>query len=252
MNLLFENQKVNEEFNKLCDSHLLLVISDIRKYYHNAMVTKVYFEDYNLNIVIIFDGEEVTFSSNFKNMETYVSSDNWEYVKVYDNHPQKNFGPKAYLYQKNNKLLIKKNTKNNDSKENNQYFYIFNINKKSFIINIESLDNNFNEELFIKSILNDHINDINNINDVYLLLINSNDLMDTKITIIDNQIDDKIIVYRGILLSYHLTVDEGNVINEIFLQDNKFYKKETIIKELEQDNIYVKKIGGRHGKRKEN
>ncbi len=53
-------------------------------------------------------------------------------------------------------------------------------------------------------------------------------------------------------MKYHLTYQDGDIKKEIFLKDNKFYEKETTIKELSEDKVYIKKIGGRYGKRKEN
>ena len=83
-NLLFENNYVEEEFNKLCDTHLLSIINGITKNYNNKKVIKVYFEGYNLNIILNLDREIVKVSSSYKEMQTYISSDKKEYSIILD------------------------------------------------------------------------------------------------------------------------------------------------------------------------
>lgn len=252
-NLLFENHDVYEEFTKLCDTNLLSVISDITKNYHNKKIIKVYFEGYNLNVILNLDGEIVKVSSNYQEMQTYISSDKKEYSIIYDNHPHKLLAPKAYVYQKDNKVLIKKNIINPE-KENMEkdYFYTFHINNHCYQIDISDYENTFNEKELTKYALSKHLSDISDINEMYSLIVNSNDLSHAKLQIIDSNNNDILLMLEGILLKYHITYKNNNVTKEVFLKDNKFYEKEITMKELNEDKVYIKKIGGRYGTGKEN
>ena len=244
---------IEEEFHKLCDSHLLIIINDVIKDYQKNVITRVSFEGYNLNVLIKCDDEQIKVSSNYKKMQTYVSSNKKEYVMIYDNHSHKISDVKEYLYQKNNKSLVKKNMINHDLDIlEKEYSYSFYINDKCFDINLLDYHNNFDEETFLNYCLSKYILSINNIDEMYLLIVNSNDITGCKLEIIDKSNDDILLMCFKIILKYHLTYQDGDIKKEIFLKDNKFYEKETTIKELSEDKVYIKKIGGRYGKRKEN
>jgi len=252
MNLLFENKTVEEEFSKLCDSHLLMVINDLIKDYQKVMVKKIYFEGFKLNVTLIVDHEKLEIASDYKETKTYAKFSNKDYSIVYDNHPQKKFDIKEYCYQKGNKVLIKKNTINLNKESNEKkYSYILYINNHSYNINILDEHKTFNEDDFLRYVLDIYLLDINNINEMYLLICNSNDISSIVLEINNNN-NDILLSKQGTLLKYHITIINDDVKEEVFLDNNKFYKKETTTKELADDKVYIKKIGGRYGTRKEN
>lgn len=253
MNLKFKNELVEQEFEKLCDSHLSLIINDVIKNHQNVVINQIFFEGYNLNILLNIDEDDIIISSNYKKMETLVYCDKWEYSICYDNHPQKLLKAKDYRYHKNNKILIKKNIDNQKLKsQEKEYVYTLKINDHSFTIHFIDCNECFDEESFIKYLLNDNIIDINNVNELYMIIVNSNDISKMNIELVNQKNYDEIFIYMGKIIKYHLTYNQDGIIKEIYFKDDEFYQKETSIKKLNMDNIYVKKFGGKYGRRKEN
>lgn len=249
-NLIFKNNDVEEEFYKLCDSHLLIIIGDFIQDYQKSVVTKVYFEGYKLNVLLEADDELITISFNYRELLTYISSDKKDYEVIYDNHPHQFFTIKGYRYQKDNKVLLKENIINTDfKKKEKNYSYTFYINNHCYTINIVDYEDSFNEKIFLQYILNKSLLDISNINEMYVLMVNSNDIHGLKLEIIDKLNNDILLSNRGNLEKYRISYQEDEVAKEVFLKDNKFYEKETVVKELNENNVLIKKIGGRYGKR---
>ena len=247
-NLMFKSQLVEEEFDKLCDSHLSLIIDDVIKNYQKVVVNQIYFEGYNLNISLTLDGNEVMITSNFQKMEIIVSCNKWEYSICYDNHPQNLFKIKEFRYQKNNKILIKNNLINPDSKKD-EYLYKLNFNNHYYNIHIIDYNHSYSEKNFIKYILDKNIIDIANVNELYIVIANSNDISKINIEITNQKNYDEIFIYDGEIVKYHFTYYEDDTKKEVYYKDNDFYQKVTSVKKLNKDNIYIKKMGGRYGRR---
>ena len=174
-NLMFKDETVSNEFEKLCDIRLISIIEDFIKNYELCIVNKVYFEKFTLNILLSIDDIDTRLSFNYKEMKTYISMDKKDYIIVYDNNPKKEVSVKCYLYQKDNKTLIKNNIDNNDlSNKEKRYSYLFYINDKCYEINILDYNNSFIEEDFMKYVLSTYLISVDNIDQMYSLFVNSN------------------------------------------------------------------------------
>ena len=164
-----------------------------------------------------------------------------QYTIVYDNYPKKHFIPIAYEYQNDSCLLIKKN---NVSLSDDKCYYDLIVNDNMYTI-IISKDNLFNEDTFIKYLLNQK-NIINNIRDLFKLLIIYNNKMCFKVADTKGSV---IVINKGILEKYIEYINDNNNYSKIYLENNEFYIERKVKEKYDDKDIaLIKKIGESNGK----
>lgn len=250
----FVSDEIDKEYKNLIKDKKYFVLTTILdalvNEYDIVTIKKIIYENGNIKIIVNTSSNLITIYQDIQTKLISLSCDNWPYVILYDDFPNKYFFPKGKLYHYNDKTILKlindvsHNYKYQYRIGDNNYNIKFSFNNSNAVTYDDLLkkETSFDENKFIIYLLKNN-EQINRIRDLFILIskyiniseINLDISMEdgSNIEIIDNK-----------LTNYVEYLNNNDLKLKIYLKDDKFYIDKTTTEEYQEDVIkLIKKKG---------
>ena len=239
--IIFNNEKVENEYNKINKDNpglegVILSLKDDNE----LKIVDTFSDDTKHQLIIAVNNGLMSITVDKLMNKIRVVDPYKDYTSVYDNYPKMFVAPTSLDYQKGNRIISKKNNVFLNEKRKDYYHYRIKEDEIFYEVIIIDLIQSFNNEEFIKNLLNTNIH-FDNINMLLVAMKRNIPLTGLNIKITDAK-GSIAIINNGSLLDYQEYREINNEYHRIFLEDNKFYIEKKVNEEYNDDNLqYIKR-----------
>lgn len=243
----FENNEIKKVFKSIIreEKYLCDVIGYLEREYKEIVIISIFPSENRLEINLKCDNSSVSVNINFDKNQTLVVCNEWPYSLVFANSITRIGLPIGKLYQNNERLLMDKSIKYNNTIYDKMKAYDLITNNNTFGITINEYEKKLNKKALIEALLNEK-NNTENINDIFNIIngvININDY-EIKINTYGSK-SDVIITNNGALTRYIYHRENDEYKEKIYLENNMFYREKTVKEKIDDDIPLIKRIGVR-------
>ena len=250
-NVEFENEEIKIVYDNIIKGHKGLsgIINLLLNEGGSFVVSNIKKTEFGIEMDIIQDNENIKIFTDFLKKKIYLKKPDKLYSEIYDDYQRQVYTPSGYLYQNNDRNIIKTFFFNEKLDDENTFNYILNDNGKQYSIIIDDNNGLLVEADFINKLLY-YKAKYNSIRDLFMAINEEGNIKNCDIKLADSK-GSNIVINDGKVLRYIEYYENNGNYEKIYLEDNKFFI-EKMVKEVYHDNLtsYIEKMGEDNGKEK--
>lgn len=249
-NVEFEDEKLKKLYDNIIKGHkgLAGIISHLLNEGGSIVVSNIITTEFGIEMDVKQDNEIIKLFTDFLKKKIYLKKPDKDYSEIYDDYQRQVYTPSGYLYQNNNREIIKTFFFSEKLDDKNIFNYILNDNGKQYSIVIDD-KSNMNEKDIINKLLY-YKAKYNSIRDLFMGMNEEFNTNNCDIKLADSK-GSNIVISNGKVLRYIEYYENNGHYEKIYLEDKKFFIEKRV-KEVYQDNLtsYIEKMGEENGKEK--